>query len=335
LINNQTMSNGDVAPDLIKLETIEKLPEQVKSIVVLEQDIIAVGTYGENIIIYDLTIHDIIRKISTSFKHIGIMNKIGRDHLAASHNYSNELNIFNWRTGQHFITINNVQLCWGRENPILFTKENGDSFIIAGQRNPNLLVIGFPSGQISNIITTTYLSIYCVLAVTTDIVALGGVGANNVVQLRDLDGDIVKKNLEGHTGPVFTMCKVYYHVIATGSFDGSIRIWNWMTGQCLQQLSGSARQVAPLFGRYLISGGDDMTLKIWDVREGNCLKTVYGHLAEVLNVSDLGGGRMISASEEKLLRVWRWRHPKDTKMIEVLYRLQKLRVYSDVITISV
>jgi WD40 repeat protein len=323
----------DVVPDLIKLESIAKLPDNVKSMTVLGKDLVAIGTYGQNILIYDTALRQVVRTIPTAYRHIGIINKIGRDHIVASHNFANDMHIYNWRTGQHVKTINNVELCWGRENPILFSIQGKDDVLIAGQRNSNLLVFNFSSGELIKSVPTTFASVYCVLGVNEDTIAIGGVGSQNEIQLIDVNSDIKKKELVGHTAAVFCMCKVYYHVIASGGFDGTIRLWNWMTGESLHKLSGhgqTVRQVSPLFGRYIVSGGDDASVKIWDIKDVACVKTVYEHHAAVLNVGDVQGGRLISASEEKVLRVWRWRHPKDMKMMDNLNRTQLLSQFIDI-----
>lgn len=321
-------NHEDFVPDAVTLDGTEILSDNVKSLVALEKDVVALGTTAKNILIFDIALRRTILTIPTTYRHIGILNKLGRDYLAASHNFANDLHVYNWRTGESVGKIENVQPCWGRDNPVLH-----EQVIITGQRNPTLLISRFPTGELVNKITTTYACIYCILPMTQDTFAIAGASSQNEVQFIDVDGDTKSKELVGHTGAVFSMCRVYYHVIVTGSFDNTIRVWNWQTTECLHTLVGQSivRQVAPLFGRYFVSGGDDSSIKIWDLKNGSIERTMYGHNGSILNIGDLKDGRLVSVSEEKALRIWRWKKPKDTSIVENLSRICMTTSLSDIL----
>ncbi|MBW4621991.1 MAG: AAA family ATPase [Cyanosarcina radialis HA8281-LM2] len=74
-------------------------------------------------------------------------------------------------------------------------------------------------------------------------------------------------------------------IVASGSDDRTIKLWNVETGECLKTLSGHARQVWVVNystdGKMLASGSDDQTAKLWDVSTGQCLKTLSGHSSRV------------------------------------------------------
>jgi len=54
--------------------------------------------------------------------------------------------------------------------------------------------------------------------------------------------------------------------LASGSFDNTIKIWNLISGECIQTLKGHTNVVcslATLPDNKLASGSSDETIKIW------------------------------------------------------------------------
>jgi len=67
-------------------------------------------------------------------------------------------------------------------------------------------------------------------------------------------------------------------VVASGSLDGTIRVWDRDAGTERHRLLGHAGGVfAVAFspdGASLASGSDDETIRLWDIRKGVCLATL-------------------------------------------------------------
>ena len=82
-------------------------------------------------------------------------------------------------------------------------------------------------------------------------------------------GRCTTKVINGHTNGV--MCLQFDdHILATGSYDSTVKIWDIETGELIRTLVGHAGGVRCLqFDDVrLISGGIDRTLKMWDWRTG-------------------------------------------------------------------
>ncbi|ORY84264.1 WD40-repeat-containing domain protein [Protomyces lactucae-debilis] len=117
-------------------------------------------------------------------------------------------------------------------------------------------------------------------------------------------GRCQQRTLRGHTDGV--MCvQADDSIIASGSYDGSIKIWDLTSGELLRTLDGHTRGVNCLQfdDAKLISGSMDKTLKIWNYRTGECLSTLRGHTEGVLSLH-FDKTVLASGSADNTIRVW-------------------------------
>ncbi|CAG8956067.1 hypothetical protein HYFRA_00011850 [Hymenoscyphus fraxineus] len=112
------------------------------------------------------------------------------------------------------------------------------------------------------------------------------------------------KIFQGHTNGV--MCLQFDdNMLATGSYDATIKIWDIETGKCLRTLVGHTSGVRTLQfdDTKLISGSLDHTVRVWNWRTGECLSTMYGHTGGVIGVH-FDGNILASGSVDKSIRIW-------------------------------
>jgi len=114
----------------------------------------------------------------------------------------------------------------------------------------------------------------------------------------------------GHQQPVNQVCfSPNGRMIASASFDKSIRLWDGLTGKFITTLRGHVGCVYQVAwspdSRKLVSGSKDSTLKVWCVRTKKLLFDLPGHADDVYAVDWSPGGEAVaSGSKDRILKIW-------------------------------
>ncbi|MBW4430337.1 MAG: CHAT domain-containing protein [Pelatocladus maniniholoensis HA4357-MV3] len=131
-----------------------------------------------------------------------------------------------------------------------------------------------------------------------------------VLTLREIVYDYRVKNFKGHThwvnGVSFSKDS---KIVASASFDGTVKLWDVTTGQDIKTLKGHKSQVTSVSfspnGKTIASASFDGTVKLWDVKTDREIKTFKGHNSKVLSVSFANDGKIVaSASSDKTVKLW-------------------------------
>lgn len=118
-------------------------------------------------------------------------------------------------------------------------------------------------------------------------------------------------------------------LVAAGSLDTMVRVWNVTTGQQLERLKGHKDSVYSVAfspdGKSLVSGSLDRTLRVWDLSAtkravessmpgskegvekglGTCQSTLNGHKDYVLSVAISPDGQwVVSGSKDRSIQFW-------------------------------
>jgi F-box/WD-40 domain protein MET30 len=117
-------------------------------------------------------------------------------------------------------------------------------------------------------------------------------------------GRCTTKIFRGHSNGI--MCLQFDdNILATGSYDSTIKIWDIDTGDCIRTLRGHTSGIRALQfdDTKLISGSLDRTLKVWNWRTGDCLSTYQGHTEGVIAVN-FEDNILASGSIDRTVKIW-------------------------------
>jgi WD40 repeat protein/transcriptional regulator with XRE-family HTH domain len=121
--------------------------------------------------------------------------------------------------------------------------------------------------------------------------------------------DTCVRRLSGHTHWVAGLAFAPDGVLASGSYDGTVKLWDTTSGSCLQTFSGHSDRVIRVVwspdGHTLASCSVDHTIRLWDEEEGRSRMVLQGHTAVVSNLAFTPDSRtLLSGSNDGTVRVW-------------------------------
>lgn len=123
------------------------------------------------------------------------------------------------------------------------------------------------------------------------------------------DGSLVKV-FQGHKDSLYAVrLSPDGNLLATGSYDSTIKLWNVADGKETKSLEGHNGAVYELAfrkdGKVLASASGDRTVKLWDVGAGTRLDTLKESLKELYALAfSPDGTRVAAAGVDNRIRVW-------------------------------
>ncbi|EEP81494.1 sulfur metabolite repression control protein [Uncinocarpus reesii 1704] len=127
-------------------------------------------------------------------------------------------------------------------------------------------------------------------------------------------GRCTTKIFRGHSNGV--MCLQFEdNILATGSYDTTIKIWDTDTGEELRTLHGhqSGIRCLQFDDTKLISGSLDRTIKVWNWRTGECISTYTGHHGGVICLH-FDATTLASGSMDNTVKIWNFQD-KSTRVL--------------------
>ncbi|MEH2241530.1 protein kinase domain-containing protein [Nostoc sp.] len=132
--------------------------------------------------------------------------------------------------------------------------------------------------------------------------------ADKIIENVAIGGQI--HTLQRHSGSVHSVAlSPDGRIIASGSGDKTIKLWDVSTGREISTLQGHSSYVDSVVfspdGKSLASGSDDKTIKLWDVTTGGQIRTLQAHSSRVQSVAFSPDSKTLaSGSRGKTIKLW-------------------------------
>ena len=191
------------------------------------------------------------------------------------------------------------------------TSRDGDVLVTAA--GDNSMRIWDIAGQSCIRIIRGHIASVFGVAVSPDGSKIASCSGDRSVKIWNFDGTLAIA-LAGHDGAV--RCIDFHpngYLLASGSDEGDIIIWNQKTGERVKTLTGHAKRVRSVSfshrGEMLASAGDDNLVIVWDVRSGSQMEVLKGHTDRVCTVAfSIDDKRVASGGDDRVIKIWRLKH---------------------------
>jgi WD40 repeat protein len=110
-------------------------------------------------------------------------------------------------------------------------------------------------------------------------------------------------------------------LLASGSFDKTIKLWNPQTGECIRTLVGHTKAVLSVAfssdGKCLASTSQDQMINLWNPQTGECIRTFFGGDYEgVCKIAFSPDGTLLAAASNRSITLW---NPQTGRVIITLH----------------
>ena len=131
----------------------------------------------------------------------------------------------------------------------------------------------------------------------------------NSIMIFDLDGNL-KGILEGHDDWVYSVA--FSHdgeLIATGSRDRTVKVWDLVSMTCLKTLEGHTNTIHSVrfssSSLILGTGSFDNSLRLWDIKSGENLRTIQGKTIWIRALSPFWRSQIVAIGDDcGNIRLW-------------------------------
>ncbi|OGT07156.1 MAG: hypothetical protein A2X78_00280 [Gammaproteobacteria bacterium GWE2_37_16] len=202
------------------------------------------------------------------------------------------------------------QLLRGHNAPVLAITEIKYPIIASADQTGTVRLWDISTGQCTNIFQDYHGRINAMGLLDNEVLAIGG-DKNDICIWNTKTDHSCRLRLIGHNNTILAITKLNLDtpLLASGSADNTIGIFNWQTGEKFEPLSWHTADVTALLAGpdgMLISGSLDKTIGIGNITTGIREQQLTGHHNTVtaLVMLPAGGGKLISGSDDKTIKLW-------------------------------
>jgi WD40 repeat protein len=191
----------------------------------------------------------------------------------------------------------------GPVNSVAFSPDC--QFIVSGSEDKTLVITNFKTWEAEH----TYQNYFPPRAILVTKENKIFIGAGPDIKLIDFNNN----NLSVYKGNTTHIWSIDYgperDIIAAGSFDYKIKVWDVTTQAVKLTLEGHTKSTLPVAispdEKYFVSGSLDKSIKIWNAQTGEMLKSLERHSDNIYDIEFHPTGMyFVSCSRDKTIRLW-------------------------------
>ena len=285
------------------------------------------STKDMSIISYNLIENKIIIEIKNAHNELIInfryfFDKINKTDLLISISYDNNIKLWDvnkWECLSDFKGINKN----GYLLSACFLNDNNNYYIITSSYSDNselLKVFDIKGEKVKEIKNsgddTSFIDVYYDIKLNKNYIITGNIGyvKSYDYSKNELYHIYGENDLEDHCSIIINSHKEIIKMIES-SGDGSIRIWNFHTGELLNHITATKKR---LFGmclwnnEYLFVGCEDKTIKLIEIKSGDIINNLIGKNKVVLTIKKLfhpkyGQCLMSQGNKDNPIKLWTYK----------------------------
>ena len=274
----------------------------IGSIVVLNKEqTIAAGSIGE-IKVWNPGDGSLVKTIEGHSGYCISCLVVMKDGCLVSGSYDDTIIVWNVNAAQPYI-----RTLRGHTGAVYCLAALKGERLASGSNDTTIIVWNVNTGQQLNKLIGHINRVSCIASLDDNQLSSGS--RDNTIKIWSLNSGEEITTLLGHSQDVRCMLALPDNRLATGSHDDTIRIWNIQTGELIHELEGHNGYVLSLSllkdELTLASSSADTTIRLWDISTGRLMTVLREHDGAVTSLALLNDGRLISASEDRSIIIWK------------------------------
>jgi WD40 repeat protein len=215
----------------------------------------------------------LIMTYSNHSSEVRSLEWLDEDTLASSGENDQSIQIWSLTTGQTKRTIRTD------EDISSLTMLNTNIHLAAGVGYPgDINIYNINDGNLVSSLKGHSFYVNDLVQISVDLLASSSGYPDNTVRIWNLATNTCIFNLTGHTRVVWGLKQITPSILASGSDDSTIKLWDITSGRLIRELRGHKSSIYWSVdlkdSQTLASGSEDGEIKLWDWSTGQCLSTI-------------------------------------------------------------